>query len=139
MPVATIAGRRRCRRPLPAWEADRYGIDRRRMANRRGGDRLYLRPLAPHRAADPCHWFGTSHLLTPDHFDFNGDTHRIFHLGLPGVHRLMDGPWKNDANGWVTTLRKARAAGLLTNIELASIAPERLTALVRPCLPISTS
>ena len=54
-------------------------------------------------------WFGTSHLLTPDHFDFTGDTHRIFHLGLPGIHRLMDAPWKDDANGWVTTLKKARA------------------------------
>ena len=80
-------------------------------------------------------WFGTSHLLSPDHFDFSENHERIFHLGLPGVHRRMDGPWGDDANGWVTTLKKARAAGLVTNIELASIAPERLTALVRPCLP----
>ena len=47
----------------------------------------------------------------------------------------MDAPWQGDANGWVTTLKKARAAGLQTNLELASIAPERLAALVRPCLP----
>ena len=63
-------------------------------------------------------YHGTSHLLTPDHFDFSGTEHRIFHLGLPGIHNIMDGPWEGDANGWVTTLRKARAAGLQTNLEL---------------------
>jgi sugar/nucleoside kinase (ribokinase family) len=47
----------------------------------------------------------------------------------------MDAPWQGDANGWVTTLKKARAAGLQTNMELASLAPERLAALLRPCLP----
>ncbi|MEQ9689479.1 MAG: carbohydrate kinase family protein [Bauldia litoralis] len=80
-------------------------------------------------------YFGSSNLLTPDHFDFTGLTHRIFHLGLPGVHEIMDSPWHDDANGWVATLRKARAAGMMTNLELASIAPERNAALVRPCLP----
>ena len=47
----------------------------------------------------------------------------------------MDAPWGDDSNGWVTTLRKARAAGFQCNIELASVAPERIAALVRPCLP----
>jgi sugar/nucleoside kinase (ribokinase family) len=46
----------------------------------------------------------------------------------------MDAPWGGDANGWVTTLKKARSAGMKTNIELASIPGERLAALVRPCL-----
>jgi sugar/nucleoside kinase (ribokinase family) len=80
-------------------------------------------------------YFGTSHLLTPDHFDFSGSTHRYLHLGLPGVHRVMDAAWGGEANGWVATLKKARAAGMKTNIELASIPGERLAALVRPCLP----
>lgn len=80
-------------------------------------------------------FFGASHLLTPDHFDFSTSTHRYLHLGLPGIHRLMDAPWGGDANGWVTVLKKARAVGLKTNIELASIPGERLAALVRPCLP----
>jgi sugar/nucleoside kinase (ribokinase family) len=117
-------------------EADRNGIDRRRMAVTGEAATDYTFAFASAATGQRTHvsWFGTSHLLTPDHFDFAGDTHRIFHLGLPGIHRLMDGAWNGDANGWVTTLKKARAAGLLTNIELASIAPERLTALVRPCL-----
>ena len=118
-------------------EADRYGIDRARMRTTGESATDYTLAFASAATGQRTHvsWFGTSHHLTPDHFDFAGDSHRIFHLGLPGIHRLMDGPWDGDANGWVTTLRKARAAGLLTNIELASIAPERLTALVRPCLP----
>lgn len=80
-------------------------------------------------------YFDSSNLLTPDHFDFSTSTHRFFHLGLPGIHKLMDGPWGDDANGWVTTLKNARATGLETNLELASIAAARLEALVRPCLP----
>ena len=77
---------------------------------------------------------GASNILTPDHFDFSSTSARYLHLGLPGVHRQMDGPWHGDANGWVTVLKRARAAGLKTNIELASIAPELLAKLVRPCL-----
>ena len=78
---------------------------------------------------------GTGRLLTPDHFDFSGFDHRLLHLGIPGVHERMDAPWGDDRNGWVTALKKARAAGFVCNIELASIAPERIAELVRPCLP----
>lgn len=118
-------------------EAERNRIDRGQMRTTNEAATDYTFAFASVATGQRTHisWFGTSHLLSPEHFDFTDDSHRIFHLGLPGVHRLMDGPWKDDPNGWVTTLRKARGAGLLTNIELASIAPERLTALVRPCLP----
>ena len=78
---------------------------------------------------------GTGRLLTPDHFDFGGFEQRWLHLGIPGVHERMDAPWGDDHNGWVTTLKKARATGLMCNIELASIAQERIAPLVRPCLP----
>jgi sugar/nucleoside kinase (ribokinase family) len=77
---------------------------------------------------------GASRLLTPDHFDFTGINARLLHLGLPGVHRLMDAPWGSDANGWVTVLKKARAAGLRTNLELASIDQDEMARLTRPCL-----
>ena len=33
---------------------------------------------------------GTSGLMTPDHFDFDGNRARILHLGLPGLHEQMD-------------------------------------------------
>jgi sugar/nucleoside kinase (ribokinase family) len=77
---------------------------------------------------------GASLELTPDHFDFSSTNARYLHLGLPGMHRHLDGPWQGDANGWVTVLKRARAAGLKTNMELASIDAEQLAKLVRPCL-----
>jgi sugar/nucleoside kinase (ribokinase family) len=77
---------------------------------------------------------GAAEALTPDHFDLSSTTARYLHLGLPGIHRQMDGPWHGDVNGWVSVLKRARAAGLKTNIELASIVPELLAKLVRPCL-----
>jgi sugar/nucleoside kinase (ribokinase family) len=47
----------------------------------------------------------------------------------------MDRPWRGEANGWVTVLRKARAAGLSANLELMTTGAERLAELGRPCLP----
>jgi sugar/nucleoside kinase (ribokinase family) len=78
---------------------------------------------------------GTSDFLAPDHFDFSQTNGRILHLGLPGVHKTMDRPWGGHANGWVATLAKARAAGLVTNLELVGIDSERLASLALPCLP----
>jgi sugar/nucleoside kinase (ribokinase family) len=78
---------------------------------------------------------GASALLTPDHFEFDQTNGRICHLGLPGVHRIMDAPWPGHANGWAATLVRAQRAGLETNLELVSIERERLAALVLPCLP----
>ena len=77
---------------------------------------------------------GTAAQLAPDHFDFSGLEARILHLGLPGVHARMDGAWGDDANGWVTVLKNARAAGIATNLELCSIPAERIAQIVRPCL-----
>lgn len=77
---------------------------------------------------------GTAPLLTPEHFDFSATGARFLHLGLPGIHAAMDGPWKGDANGWVTVLRAAQAAGLETNIELVSTSAETLRKTLLPCL-----
>jgi sugar/nucleoside kinase (ribokinase family) len=117
--------------------ADKHGIDRTRMhvTSAAATDYTFAFSALPSGQRTHISYFGTSHLLTPDHFDFSGLGHRVFHLGLPGIHNIMDAPWKGDANGWVTTLRKARSAGLQTNMELASIAPGRLADLMRPCLP----
>jgi sugar/nucleoside kinase (ribokinase family) len=117
--------------------ADRHGIDSTRMhvTSEAATDYTFAFSALPTGERTHISYFGTSHLLTPEHFDFSGLTHRVFHLGLPGIHNIMDAPWQGDANGWVTTLKKARAAGLQTNMELASLAPERLAELVRPCLP----
>lgn len=84
-------------------------------------------------------FYGTAPLLTPDHFDFTRTSARILHMGLPGIHATMDAPWGEDANGWVTVLKKARAAGLETNLEFVSAAPEVLRRIALPCLPHLTT
>jgi sugar/nucleoside kinase (ribokinase family) len=78
---------------------------------------------------------GVGGLLSPDHFMFGNRSQRYFHLGLPGVHPVMDAPWQGDANGWVTVLKAARVAGFLTNLELCTVPLQRLRDLVLPCLP----
>jgi len=81
------------------------------------------------------HYAGTNDLLTPDQFEFSGSRARVLHLGLPGLHKKLDAAWQDDASGWVTILKNARAAGLKTNMELVSIEPERIKQFVEPCLP----
>jgi sugar/nucleoside kinase (ribokinase family) len=117
--------------------ADRHGIDRTRLAVTGDAATDYTLAFSTRASGRRTHVsaYGTSALLSPAHFDFAAATQRIFHLGLPGVHRIMDAPWDGAANGWVATLKRARAAGLVTNLELASIAGARLAQLVRPCLP----
>lgn len=118
-------------------EAERNGID---------AARLQVTTEAPTHITDAfqslasgrrTHVFheGASAVLSPDHFDFAGTRGRILHLGLPGVHATMDAPWRGDANGWVSVLKQARAAGLATNLELVTVPPEKLRALALPCLP----
>jgi sugar/nucleoside kinase (ribokinase family) len=118
-------------------EADAAGIDRRQMAILAGATTNYSDAFISSRSGRRTHIYeaGTSALLTPEHFDLAQTAGRIFHLGLPGIHPIMDAPWRGDANGWVRVLKDARAAGLSTNLELVSIEPERIAALARPCLP----
>ena len=59
---------------------------------------------------------------------------RMLHIGAPGLHPLMDAPTA-DGNGWSALLRRARSAGMHTNMELVSIAPDRLVEVAAPCLP----
>jgi sugar/nucleoside kinase (ribokinase family) len=77
---------------------------------------------------------GSGALLCPDHFTFAHCNSRIFHFGLPGVHKIMDAPWEGDTNGWVAVLKSARGAKLKTSLEMVTYPPERLRQLVGPCL-----
>ena len=117
--------------------ADRNGIGRTQLAMTPDATTHYADAYTSRHTGRRTHIFhaGASALLTPDLFDLAGTTSRILHLGLPGAHRLMDGSWGGDANGWVTVLHRAQQAGLQTNLELASLAHEQLRPLVLPCLP----
>lgn len=116
--------------------AENAGIDHRQMHFTRDAGTQWTDAFISKASGRRTHIYmrGASNVLTPDHFDFSSTNARYLHLGLPGVHKLLDKPWKDDVNGWVTVLKKARAAGLKTNIELASIDREELARLVRPCL-----
>ena len=81
------------------------------------------------------HHSGTNDLLTPDDFNFTDSSAKIAHFGLPGVHSVLDQPWKKDPNGWVAILKKAQSAGIATNLELISIDAERNREICLPCLP----
>ena len=117
--------------------ADSFGIGRRQMAVTKELPTQFTDCFGSKRTGRRTHIYypGAAALLTPDHFDFAETSGRIFHLGLPGIHKLLDGPWQGDANGWVTVLKKAKAAGLTTNFELVMIEPQRLAGIIRPCLP----
>lgn len=77
---------------------------------------------------------GAAAQLSPEHFELSGMQARFLHLGLPGVHPKLDDAWGDDENGWVTVLKKARAAEMATNLELCSIPAARIAQIVRPCL-----
>ena len=117
--------------------ADSFGIDRRQIAVTRELPTQFTDCFGSRRTGRRTHLYhpGAAALLTPDHFDFAQTSGRIFHLGLPGVHRLLDAPWQGEANGWVAVLKKAKAAGLSTNFELVMIEPQRLAGILHPCLP----
>ncbi|WP_027998265.1 carbohydrate kinase family protein [Sinorhizobium arboris] len=113
------------------------GIDTRQMTVTGDAATQFCDAYVSLRSRRRTHIFhaGCAALLTPDHFDFSSTRMRYLHLGLPGVHRILDAPWQGEPNGWVAVLKKARAAGLETNLELASIDRALMARLAVPCLP----
>jgi sugar/nucleoside kinase (ribokinase family) len=81
------------------------------------------------------YWPGTHAIVSPDHFNFARTSGKILHLGLLGTMATMDSPWHDDPSGWVAVLKRARAEGLKTNIEMCPVPPEVNARLGRPCLP----
>ncbi len=139
MPVETIgvigddhAGRFLCE------QCDALGVDREQITMMEGGHTFSTDAFCVENRGQRTHFFyaGVAKLLGPDHFDFSNTRARILHLGLPGAHQTMDSPWRGETSGWVAVLKAARASGLETNLELITIAPDRLAALVGPCLPL---
>lgn len=80
------------------------------------------------------HHPGANDLITPDHINTAICPAKILHLGLLGVHKKLDAPWKNELSGWVHVLKQAKENGLHTNIEMVSISPEINRQLALPCL-----
>jgi sugar/nucleoside kinase (ribokinase family) len=118
-------------------QCDGHGIERSGLARLPGGATMSVDAFNVLATGRRTHFFhqGVAAIMSPAHFDFSRSRARFLHLGLPGAHARMDAPWREDANGWVATLRAARAQGLATNLELMSTSPAKLAALARPCLP----
>jgi sugar/nucleoside kinase (ribokinase family) len=93
------------------------------MVERVGGRRTFF------------HHVGANALFDGDAAAIENSTAKILHVGAPGLHPLMDAPTSDGGNGWSRLLRRAKAAGLQTNLELVSLAPERLVEVAAPLLP----
>jgi sugar/nucleoside kinase (ribokinase family) len=118
-------------------QCDAFGVERQGLVSLPGGATMSVDAFNVGATGRRTHFFhqGVAALMSPEDFDFSRSRARFLHLGLPGAHVRMDAPWRDDANGWVATLRAARRCGLRANLELMSIARERIAALARPCLP----
>ena len=91
------------------------------MIERDGGRRTFF------------HHSGANALFDASAADLGGA--RILHAGAPGIHPVMDRPRPGGGNGWSHLLQRAQAAGLHTNLEMVSLAPDRTAQVARPCLP----
>ena len=80
------------------------------------------------------HHPGTLGVQCADDFDFSTTSCRIVHLGLAGLMSKLDGPWQGEVSGWVSVLKNARARGLQPNMEMVSVAPEKIRAAGLPML-----
>ena len=118
-------------------QCDRWGIERSRLRTIAGEHTLSVDAFTIQDTGRRTHLFfqGVAARFSPDHCDFSDVRADILHLGLPGGHRTMDAPWKGDGNGWAAALKAARARGLRTNLEMMTIARDKLAGLAAPCLP----
>ena len=81
------------------------------------------------------HYSGANALFDASTADLQTSRARILHAGAPGIHPIMDSPLPGGGNGWSALLQRAQAAGLRTNMELVSLAPDRTAEVALPCLP----
>ena len=118
-------------------ECDAHGVERSRLQALPGGATMSVDAFNVRDNGRRTHFFhpGVAAMMNPDHFDFSSTKARFLHLGLPGAHAAMDRRWRDEANGWVGVLRKARECGLKTNLEMMTTSAARLAELGRPCLP----
>ena len=83
---------------------------------------------------------GTASLLSPDHLDLSGRSARIFHAGACGLHEILDRPSADgNGNGWTRVLKRAREAGMRTNMEMVFAEADFIRPIVRLCLPLLDS
>jgi len=114
-----------------------HGIDARQLQVTNAAATAYTDVLTALKSGKRTFFYsaGAHDLVSPDHFDFGATSGAILHLGLLSTMATLDRPWGGEPSGWVAVLKKARAAGLKTNIELCPVPPEVNARIGRPCLP----
>jgi sugar/nucleoside kinase (ribokinase family) len=85
------------------------------------------------------HAQGANGALASDDFDFAGSNAKIFHIGSPGLHRILDQRGGDGETGFVALLKRAREVGMRTNLELVSLPKEQLARDAAPLLPYLSS
>jgi sugar/nucleoside kinase (ribokinase family) len=81
-------------------------------------------------------WYaGTNADFHAEPDDIAASNARVLHVGNLGAHPRMEQRDERGESGWSVLLAAARAAGMHTNLELTSLAPERLEQLAGHCLP----
>jgi sugar/nucleoside kinase (ribokinase family) len=118
-------------------ECARYGVAHQGLRLRTGATTPFSDCFNSLESGRRTHMFfpGVADELTPDDFDFTSVSARYLHLGLPGAHAKMDAPWRQDETGWANVLKRARAAGLKTNLEMVSTSRERVAAFGHSAAP----
>jgi len=81
------------------------------------------------------HCRGTNALLRPEHFDFSKTRAKIFHLGYLLLLDELDLPDAAFGTQAGAVLARARAAGLLTSVDVVSEEGRRFASVVLPTLP----
>jgi sugar/nucleoside kinase (ribokinase family) len=115
----------------------RMGIDTRQLRAVEGVATAYTDCLTSMVSGKRTFFYapGTHAVCSPDHFDFEATDGKILHLGILGTMKTLDSPWQGEASGWVAVLKKARAAGLKTSIEMCPLPPAVNAKVGRPCVP----
>ena len=93
------------------------------MVEKHGGRRTFF------------HHAGVNDAMDLSSLDVTTSTERIFHVGAPGLHNLMDTLLPDGSNRWANLLARAQSAGLQTNLELVSLQADRLREVAGTCLP----
>lgn len=81
------------------------------------------------------HQRGANARLGPEHFDFEGATEKIFHLGYLLLLDRLDALSGDGQTGAADVLRRARASGLHTSLDCVSDHGDRFRAVAAPALP----
>jgi sugar/nucleoside kinase (ribokinase family) len=81
------------------------------------------------------HQRGANAFLDDEHFDFGSNPPKIFHLGYLLLLDRLDGPDAEFGTVAARTLKRAKAAGCQTSIDLVSEDSQRFGTIVLPALP----